>query len=84
MCRYVIAPAGLNRGTFNITHMDLGYLAGKQGLALCLRKIVVRKVGYVDCYIHDINRKILEEPAVSINASTDRKRREKKNTMYAV
>lgn len=56
----------------------------RQGLALCLRKIVVRKAGYVDRYIHDINREILEEPAVSINASTDRKRREKKNTMYAV
>lgn len=59
-------------------------LPRRQGLALCLRKIVVGKAGYVDRYIHDINRKILEEPAVSINASTDRKRREKKNTMYAV
>jgi hypothetical protein len=49
-----------------------------QGLALCLRKIVVEKVGYVDRYIHDIDRKILEEPALSINASTDLKRREKK------
>ena len=59
-------------------------LPRRQGLALCLRKIVVGKAGYVDRYIHDINRKILEEPAVSINASTDRKRREEKHYVRRV
>lgn len=49
-----------------------------RGLAICLRIIVVGKVGYVDRYIHDINRKIPENPGLSINASTDLERRENK------
>lgn len=49
-----------------------------QGLALCLRMTIVEKVGYVDRYIHDIDRKILKKPALSINANTDLERREEK------
>ena len=39
---------------------------------------MVGKVGYVDRYIHDIDREIPEKPGLSINASTDLERRENK------